>query len=82
MRVGELIKLLQNIDPMRFVYVDGYEGGLVELQPEYVEQLMVKQNVWLGVETYGPHDRVRDLNESGVFFHGVLFNRVLMEDTK
>jgi hypothetical protein len=44
MNVSELITKLQKYPPDLLVTVDGYEGGVTELKPEYIEHTKVIPN--------------------------------------
>lgn len=55
MKVKELIKKLQELDPENMVVISGYEGGLNEIT--MIEEVKIKKDV-NSVRYYGKHEEV------------------------
>jgi hypothetical protein len=66
MKIKDLISALQTYDPELYVYMGGYEGGLVDVVLEAGQQISdVVQNVnakWY----YGPHENRHSLDGAEV----------------
>lgn len=60
MTVAQLIAKLQRMPPDAPVMIEGYEGGIRELNPEGVALVSVELDVNAGSEYLGPHELADD----------------------
>jgi hypothetical protein len=72
--VAELIEKLRQFPPETRVFVDGYEGGIADLEPQYVRLVPVKLDV-NSESYYGPHEEVGARNDFEPDCDGVLLPR-------
>ncbi len=56
MKVSELIKHLELLDPEQIILVQGYEGGLVDITADKIDEQQVILNYHQGMTWYGPHE--------------------------
>jgi len=63
MKVKDLIAQLQALDPELTVMVNGYEGGLKELNKVEVTEVVLDEHKYMSF--YGPHERGEYVYEWG-----------------
>lgn len=60
MTVAELIKHLQTLNQELTVSVNGYEGGIQDIGPEFIREIIVQIDEHKGSNYYGAHGEVSE----------------------